>query len=143
MLLLQGLVMHASPDYAELFARRLRGARESLGWTRERLEKASGVGDRSIAAYENRETTPPIDKAARLAIALGLRLDVMLENPHRETAPPPQEITLLIDGTPWSVHPERRAAARAEWEVALEAARDFRATLPPPEVQPDRRQSAG
>ena len=59
------------------FAHRLKVARVDARMNQEELAKASGVNVNGIARYELGETTPGLDKAAKLARTLGVTIDYL------------------------------------------------------------------
>lgn len=68
---------------------RLIALRESLGWSRRDLERASGVTDQTIANIEEgRSTRPGLTVAAQLASALGLTLDGLIRGDSPDENPP-------------------------------------------------------
>jgi transcriptional regulator with XRE-family HTH domain len=56
---------------------RLKGLRESAGLTQAELARRAGVPLGSLRSYEQSVRTPLLDQAAKLAVALGVSLDVL------------------------------------------------------------------
>lgn len=82
----------------------IRACREQAGLTQEELGKKVGVTRQTIAAWENRERHPSLEQLGRLAKALGVALDLLVE-PMAEAAP-----TLLFRADmPSALSPELRA----------------------------------
>lgn len=54
---------------------RIRQAREDAGRTQAELALAAGIPLRTLGAYERGSIVPPINRAARIADALGLSLN--------------------------------------------------------------------
>ena len=61
----------------EKVARNLKVERAKRGWSQEDLAEASGVGQNSIARYEMGGTTPGLDQAFKIALALGCSIDAI------------------------------------------------------------------
>lgn len=57
---------------------RIREAREAAGLSRVDLAARSGVGARTIEAYEQGRAEPTVRRAQKIAAALGLSLDRLL-----------------------------------------------------------------
>ena len=68
-------------DVRQSFATNLRTIREARGLSRFALSVQSGVNDRSIFNYEHGVNEPPISQAFRLAQALNVSLEQLLEVP--------------------------------------------------------------
>ncbi len=62
-----------------MFPERLRTERELRGLSRRDLALLSGVNERSIINYENAVNDPPLTQAARLARALEISVDDLLD----------------------------------------------------------------
>ena len=62
----------------EEFGPRLRRIRRAADITQGELGKMAGTDASAIARYEKGETTPGLDKAYELAVALGVTLDDLL-----------------------------------------------------------------
>ena len=58
----------------DIFINNLNKLISLLDWSNRRLSKESGVSDRLIGMYRNKESSPSIDKAEKLAKALGYEL---------------------------------------------------------------------
>jgi transcriptional regulator with XRE-family HTH domain len=56
---------------------RLKGLREDRGLTQTQLADRAGVPLGSLRNYEQGHRTPLLDQAAKLAVALGVSLDVL------------------------------------------------------------------
>lgn len=69
----------------ETFGHRLMVARHDARMSQEQLALASGVGKNSIARYEAAMVEPGLDNAYKLACALGVSIDSLVE-----LAPPGQ-----------------------------------------------------
>ena len=63
----------------------VRARREELGWSQRQLAERAGMTQPGVARFEAGGTTPTLPLLERLAVALGLRLNVSLE-PERRTA---------------------------------------------------------
>ncbi len=64
---------------AELaLARRVRALREKRGLTQTELAERAGTGQAAIARIESGKAVPKLDLLARIATALGAKLDVRL-----------------------------------------------------------------
>jgi transcriptional regulator with XRE-family HTH domain len=68
---------------AEYFSSRLRELRESKGWTQAELAQQSGLSQRAISAWEQKEREPSWPKVVALAAALGCTPDTFLEAPAK------------------------------------------------------------
>ena len=73
------------------FGAKLREYREYRGLTQEQLAKAIGVAKSTIAGYENGNRTPDVSKIKKLAAALGITGDDLLETNRKEKASPYSE----------------------------------------------------
>lgn len=62
---------------AKTFAGRLKALREERGMNQDALAERSGVNKTSIARYETCRSTPRVDIAIQLALALDCSLDVL------------------------------------------------------------------
>jgi DNA-binding XRE family transcriptional regulator len=58
---------------------RLAEIRRGKGWTQEQLAGESGVNRVTIARYETGKTVPKIDTLQRLAVALGVQIDEIVD----------------------------------------------------------------
>jgi DNA-binding XRE family transcriptional regulator len=58
---------------------RLAEVRRGKGWTQEQLAGESGVNRVTIARYETGKTVPKIDTLQRLAVALGVQIDEIVD----------------------------------------------------------------
>ena len=65
------LPMQTSVD---IFLGNLEEMIKNAGWSNRQLSQKSGVSDRLIGMYRNRESTPSIEKAEQIAKALGFEL---------------------------------------------------------------------
>ncbi|MFO1058308.1 MAG: helix-turn-helix domain-containing protein [Dongiaceae bacterium] len=63
---------------AEEFGAAVRDARRSLGLTQRKLALAVGTGERFIVELERGKGTSHLDKALKVAAALGLRVELVL-----------------------------------------------------------------
>lgn len=63
--------MASSVDF---FIANLERVLATTGWSNRKLAQKSGVSDRLIGMYRNREAVPSMDKAERIAKALGFEL---------------------------------------------------------------------
>jgi transcriptional regulator with XRE-family HTH domain len=75
------------------FGERLAAFRKAAGFTQEELSKELGVSRRMIAYYEGETQRPPTTILPRLAQALGVTLDVMLNGTGRREAPTPRPMS--------------------------------------------------
>lgn len=81
--------MHQNEEYGD----RIRGARESRGWTQEELAQHSGVPKRTIQEIENgRVSKPQRSTDLKLRQALGLEGD-----PVRERSEWPEDVAAIVD----------------------------------------------
>jgi transcriptional regulator with XRE-family HTH domain len=64
----------------ETFATKVKKARETLKFSQQQLADAIGVSKRSVAAYETAGTVPRGNVARRLARALGVSVDYLLND---------------------------------------------------------------
>ena len=62
------------PSSVDTFIANLEVVLSALGWSNRKLAQKSGVSDRVIGMYRNKESVPSLDKAERLAKALGYEL---------------------------------------------------------------------
>ena len=60
------------------FARRVRAARELLGWSQERLAEVSGLHRNYVGSVERGERNISIDNMERVAIALNVSLESLV-----------------------------------------------------------------
>lgn len=70
------------------FGSKLKEYREYRGLTQEQLAKYIGVAKSTIAGYENGNRTPDVSKIKKLAAALGITGDDLLETNIKEKASP-------------------------------------------------------
>lgn len=70
------------------FGERLAAFRKAAGFTQEELSKELGVSRRMIAYYEGETQHPPTTILPRLAQALGVSVDELLNGNGRREAPP-------------------------------------------------------
>ncbi len=61
----------------ELFGKRLRIGRKSLGLTQKDLCKNIGLSQPNLAAYEAGRLSPPVEKLVLIADLLGVSLDYL------------------------------------------------------------------
>ncbi len=61
-----------------LFAKRLKEARNTRGYTQNKLSELSDVHEKSIARYEAGTTAPTADNVVKLAQALEVSIDYLL-----------------------------------------------------------------
>ncbi|SRR5258708_2131935 len=61
----------------------VRTRREELGWSQRQLADRAGMTQPGVARFEAGGTTPTLPLLERLAVALGLRLNVSLEAERR------------------------------------------------------------
>lgn len=70
------------------FGRKVRDLREARGWTQAELgERAGGMAHQSVAKYERGASEPTWSVVIRLADALGVPTDELID---REMMPPPE-----------------------------------------------------
>jgi transcriptional regulator with XRE-family HTH domain len=69
------------------FGKRLAALRKAAGFTQEELSREIGVSRRMIAYYEGETRHPPTTILPRLAQALGLSVDDLLNGDSRREAP--------------------------------------------------------
>lgn len=70
--------------FKERVARNLKVERAKRGWTQDDLARFSGVKKDLIANYEAQRSILPLEKACRLAIALGCKTDDLAGLPGPE-----------------------------------------------------------
>ncbi|WP_217969001.1 helix-turn-helix domain-containing protein [Adlercreutzia caecimuris] len=70
--------------FKERVARNLKVERAKHGWTQDDLARFSGVKKDLIANYEAQRSILPLEKACRLAIALGCTTDALAGLPDPE-----------------------------------------------------------
>lgn len=73
-----------SDAFKERVARNLKVERAKRGWTQDDLARFSGVKKDLIANYEAQRSILPLEKACRLAIALGCKTDDLAGLPGPE-----------------------------------------------------------
>jgi transcriptional regulator with XRE-family HTH domain len=78
---------------AELFGRNLKRVREARGLSQEDLMARADVHRTQVSKYERGETEPQLEIIARLAMALGVSIDSLIEGIGWQEQPP----RLLID----------------------------------------------
>jgi y4mF family transcriptional regulator len=64
---------------AEEFGAAIRRARRAAGLTQRKLALAVGTGERFIVELENGKGTSHLDKALKVASAVGLRIEIVPE----------------------------------------------------------------
>jgi transcriptional regulator with XRE-family HTH domain len=72
---------------------RFKAMRKAAGLSQSQLAKAAGVPVRTYQEWEHGRRTPLLDAAARIAVALGVSLDVLagITPPPRPRARKPKE----------------------------------------------------
>lgn len=70
------------PYSNDTFGHRLKVARVDKKMNQKELSQASGVDINSIARYELGETVPGLDKAYKIAMALGKSIDDLVDLPE-------------------------------------------------------------
>lgn len=80
------------PEQADVFAERLKAARELRGWNQTELAAAAGLPPSSIAHFEGGKRKPSFETLRRLANALEMTTDYLLgrtdQPAHAESGDP-------------------------------------------------------
>jgi len=66
--------------YSEVFPSRLKGMRESHGFTQQEVEAELGISQRSISHYENGNREPDLEALAQFADFYGVSTDFLINN---------------------------------------------------------------
>ncbi|MEO5712815.1 MAG: helix-turn-helix transcriptional regulator [Luteolibacter sp.] len=61
----------------------LKTLRAERGWTQEELGKRVGVSRQAVLALETGKHDPSLDLAYRIAVAFGVSVERVFENPHQ------------------------------------------------------------
>lgn len=112
------------PDWQEL-GRRIRNRRRRLGLTQEELGERAGLHYSYVGQVERGDKTPSLRALNKLATALGMPLEALLEEgPSYEAGKPPgrpvEELAALLKGRP----PEDQRLILALAELVLQALDD-------------------